>query len=162
MPEVFRRPVPTSDGTPRLEPERLIIAARLEAGVEPGRYLLVRWRDWPPPALLSVEAGETPEACQAAIEETLAYRLGVRCLERPLVGEALTPARMRLGSRGGEGLGWLRAAAVRIEGDPRPDALLEEVLLLPAGEALAALQSDVERAVFAEALRLLGDEPPST
>ncbi len=151
----------SSDGTPRREPERLIIAARLEAGGEPGRYLLVRWRDWPPPALLSIEAGEDPETCQAAIEQTLAYRLGVRCLERPLLGEGRTPARMRLGSRGGEGLGWLRAAAVRIEGEPRPDALLEEVLVLPAAEALAALESDVERRVFTQALSLLGDAPPS-
>jgi hypothetical protein len=151
-----------ADGTPRPEPERLIIAARLERAGEPGRYLLVRWRDWPPPALLSVDAPSTLEACQAAIEETLAYRLGVRCLERPLLSEVRSPGRMRRGNRGGEGLGWLRATAVRVEGDPQPDALLEEVLALPATEALAALESDVERRLFLEAARLLGDNLSSS
>ena len=152
-----------ADGTPRPEPERLIVVARLERPQEPGvapRYLLVRWRDWPPPALLSVEAPTTPEACAAAIEETLAYRLGVRSIERPLLAETRTPARMRRGLRGGEGVGWLRAAAVRVEGDPQPDALLEAVLALPLAEALSALESDVERQLFIEGARLLGDGTP--
>jgi hypothetical protein len=150
------------DATPRPDPERLVIAARLERPGEPPRYLLVRWRDWPPPALLSVEApaapnaGEAGLAARAAVEETLAYRLGVRCIETRFATERL-PARMRRGVRGGEGLGWLRAAAVRVDGDPHPDALLDEVLALPPAEALAALTSDVERRVFAEAARLLGD-----
>ncbi|MSP21422.1 MAG: hypothetical protein EXR66_00085 [Dehalococcoidia bacterium] len=149
----------TSDGTRRPEPERFIIAARLEAGGEPSKYLLVRWRDWPPPALLSVEAPAHSEAAAAAVEETIAYRLGVRCIAGALLGETRTPARMRQGARGGDGMGWLRAAAVRVEGEPVPDALLEEVLALTIDEALAALTSDVERQVFLEAAGLLGDTP---
>ena len=152
------------DGTPRPEPERLILVARLERPEQPDeapRYLLVRWRDWPPPALLSVEAPATPEACAAAIAETLAYRLGVRSLGPPLLAETRVPARMRRGLRGGEGLGWLRAAAVRVEGEPQPDALLESVLALSVEEALAALESDVERQLLVEGARLLGDEAHS-
>lgn len=147
------------DGTARPEPERFIIAARLEAAGERHKYLLVRWRDWPPPALLSVEVPPTPGVSAAVVEETIAYRLGVRCLEGALLGEARTPARMRQGNRGGEGMGWLRAAAVRVEGEPAPDALLEEVLALSFDDALSALTSDVERHVFLEAARLLGDAP---
>ena len=150
-----------TDGTPRPEPERLILVVRLELPQqldEAPRYLLVRWRDWPPPALLSVEARATPEACEAAIEETLGHRLGVRTLGRPLLAGTRTPARMRRGSRGGEGVGWLRAAAVRVESEPQPDALLEAVLALPLGEALAALESDVERELFRVGAQLLGDE----
>ena len=153
-----------TDGTARPEPERLILVARLEGWQldDSPRYLLVRWRDWPPPALLSVEAPATPEASAAAIEETLVYRLGVRSLERPQLSDTRTPARMRRGLRGGEGLGWLRAAAVRVEGDPQPDALLEAVLALPLEEALSALESDVERRLFVEGARLLGDEAPKS
>jgi hypothetical protein len=139
------------------DPERLLLVPRLERPGEPPRYLLVRWRDWPPPALLSLDPPADAGALQEAIGETLAHRIGVRVTGRSEVTAERQPVRMSDKSRGGAGVGWLRAAAVRVEGAPEPDALLEAVLELTLEEALASLTSDVERLLLERAAALLGD-----
>jgi hypothetical protein len=138
----------------RPDPERLLLVPRLETAGGP-RYLLVCWRDWPPPALLSLQPPAEPSALRAAVAETLEHRIGVRVVGEPAFSGDRRPARMQLPSRGGEGMGWLRAAAVRVEGEPTPDSLLESVLALPLEDALAAVTSDVERELFRRAAALL-------
>ncbi len=144
---------------PDADPERLLVVPRLDRPGEVPRYLLLQWRDWPPPALMSLTPPQDPSALQAAIADAVELRLGVHARGDALVALERRPARMGRGSRGGEGLGWLRVAAVSVEGTPRPDPLLEAVLELPLDAALAALTSDVERAAFTDAARLFGDEP---
>ncbi|MFN8639336.1 MAG: hypothetical protein U0360_07730 [Dehalococcoidia bacterium] len=132
---------------------------RLERPGESPRYLLLRWRDWPPPALLSLTPPRDAAALQAAIVDAVELRLGVHASGPAILAGERRPARMGRGSRGGDGLGWLRVAAVRAEGVPEPDPLLEAVLELTLDEAMAALTSDVERAAFTDAARLFGDTP---
>ncbi len=137
----------------------MLLVVRLERPAEPPRYLLVRWRDWPPPALLSLNPPADLVGLEQAIAETLTHRIGVQLSGTPLFGQTRHPVRMRRGSQGSEGMGWLRVAAVRAVGMPEPDVLLEAVLELDLDEALAALSSDVERAALVEAAGLLGDAP---
>lgn len=143
----------------RPDPQRMVLVARLERPGEAARYLLVRWRDWPQPALLSLDPPADPEALQQAIAETLGHRIGMQVAGPALISDERQPVRMRRTSRGGEGMGWLRVAAVRVEGTPEPDALLEGVLELSLPEALNTLASDIERQALAGAARLLGDDP---
>ncbi len=127
----------------RADPERMLLVARLDRPGEGPRYLLVQWRDWPPPALLSLNPPADPAALIQAIEETLGHRLGVQVVGTPLFSDTRHPARMRRGSLGGEGLGWLRVAGIRVSGALEPDPLLEAVLELTLDEAAAALTSDI-------------------
>ena len=137
-----------------VDPERVIVVPRLERAGEEPRYLLVRWPDWPPPALLSLAAPTDPSALEAAIADTLEHRIGVRVAGPIVFTPERQPARMSRKARGGEGLGWLRAVLVPVEGEPQPDPLLEAVLALSLDEALEALTSDVERLLLARAAEL--------
>lgn len=141
--------------TERPDPQRMLLVPRLERAGEDPRYLLVRWRDWPPPALLALDPPADADALQQAIVETLNHRIGVTPTGPALVSDERRPVRMRLTTRGGEGMGWLRVAAIRVEGTPEPDALLEGVSELSLEDALAALTSDVERLALSTAARLL-------
>ncbi|MEZ4502473.1 MAG: hypothetical protein R3C39_07600 [Dehalococcoidia bacterium] len=149
-------PDSTNDAAPG-DPERLTIVPRLERpGAEP-RYLLVRWPDWPPPAMLSVvhpAEGDT----RAAVDSTLQARMSVTCLEEPRVASERLPVRMRHPRTGREGPGWLRAAAVRVEGEPEADALLDAVVELSLEDALAQLETEVERRLLRAAAALF-DQP---
>ena len=132
------------------EPERLLIAARLETAEGP-RYLFARWPDWPHPALLSL-AAPPDDGFAEGVRSLLHARLGVRCDDAPRASPLRVPVRMsRLG---GVGVGWLRPVAVRVSGEPAPDALLEGVETLSLDEALAALPTEVERTVLREAAAL--------
>ena len=138
-------------------PERLLIAARLDAADGAHRYLLARWPDWPHPSLLSVAAPRALDSLEALVADTLRARFSVECVGSPLKSTTRHPARMDHPRFGGGGLGWVRAVAVRVTGDPAPDALFASVDALSLDEALEALPTDLERAVLREAAGLLGD-----
>jgi hypothetical protein len=55
---------------------------------------------------------------------------------------------------GGEGLGWLRAVAVTVSGEPQPDALLEGVEAFSLEQALEALPTEVERTLLRQGAKL--------
>lgn len=142
-----------------LDPERMLIVPRLVRPGEPPRYLLVQWRDWPPPALLSLDPPTDAEGLRVAIGETVSHRIGVEATGAPLFTAARQPVRMSKRMRGGDGLGWLRAAVVDVAGSPAPDPLLEAVLEFQLDDALAALTTDVERTLLIQAAALVGDTP---
>jgi hypothetical protein len=142
------------------EPERLLVVARHEHLGEAGGecYLLLRWPDWPPPALLSLAAPAAHDDLDRAVADALEARLGVSCLGTPIKGGERIPVRMRHPRLGEESVGWLRPVAVRVTGEPRADALLEGYAALSLAEALDALPTEVERRVLREGARLLGDQ----
>lgn len=144
-------------GGPYSDPERLLVAPLLERPGEEPRYLLLRWPDWPPPALLSVESRSSIDSPASAVVEAVAARMGVSCTEPPRFSDLRMPVRMRQPQRGREEVGWLRAVAVRVEGNPAADALIEAVVALPLDQALASLTTDVERTVLEAAARLLDE-----
>lgn len=150
---------PGSIGGGTLErPERYLLVVRQvaspgePAGAPDGaaaRYLFARWPDWPYPALLSLSAPSPEEGLEAAVRAVLRAHMGVVVASPPRPASVSVPARIRHPRTGVEGLGWLRAIAVDVAGEPTPDALLEDVVVLTASEAVDALPTDVERIVFA-------------
>ncbi len=175
-------PAPSTASTPGAEPaarpERLLVVARQADGGADGeavaaRYCVARWPDWPHPAMLSLAAAATAigggdgrqlERLEGALNDLLGARMALACSSPPRLAAERTPARMAHPRFGGEGLGWLRAAAVTVRplpaaGDapatPRPDALLEAVERLSLEQALEALPTDVERRVFRAGVALL-------
>ncbi len=139
--------------------ERLLIAARLEQPEDDPRYLLARWPDWPHPSLLSVSAPRAVDTLEALVADTLRARFSVECVGTPVATSTRHPARMSHPRFGGDGLGWVRAVAVRVEGEPSSDPLLAGIDALPLEDALTALPTDLERALLREAAALLGDHP---
>lgn len=140
------------------ELERLLIVARLasEAGdEEEPRYLFVRWPDWPHPALLSIDPPGSTDTLDDAVGTLLQARLAVTVQGAVRVASERVPVRMPLRRYGTAGTGWLRGAAVEVAGEPQADALLEGFEALTLEEALAALPTDVERAVLRGASALL-------
>ncbi|MBX7111162.1 MAG: hypothetical protein K1X87_04860 [Dehalococcoidia bacterium] len=138
--------------------ERLLIVARLASeggGDEEPRYLFVRWPDWPHPALLSIEPPAATDTLEDAVGSLLRARLDVGVRGTVRVSSERVPVRMPLRRYGTSGTGWLRAALVDVAGEPEPDALLEGFEALTLAEALAALPTDVERAVLRGAAELL-------
>ena len=135
------------------DPERLTIVPRLERPGEEARYLLVRWPDWPPPAMLSIVAVAGDDTV-AAVESALRARMNVSCIEAPRIAAERFAVRMRHPRTGGEGPGWLRAAGVRVAGVPEPDALLDAVVELTFDDALGQLETDVERLLLRSAAAL--------
>lgn len=136
-------------------PERLLVAARLAGGAGEGaggRYVFVRWEDWPHPAMLSLAPPGGGEQLSEAVARLMA-RLNLRSAE-PRTASERVPVRMAHPRFGGEGLGWLRPLAVIVEGEPQPDALLAGVETLPYEQALEALPTDVERTVLRAAAAL--------
>ncbi len=164
-------PAPSTASTPAAEPaarpERLLVVAREADGeADTARYCFARWPDWPHPAMLSLAASgdEQLEALEGALNDLLGARMGLVCSSRPRLAAERTPARMAHHRFGGEGLGWLRAAAVSVRplpeageaaAAPRADALLEAVQRLSLEQALEALPTDVERRVFRSGVALL-------
>lgn len=139
----------------RPAPERLLIVSRQAGrdGEEP-RYLLVRWPDWPHPALLSIAPPEANDTLEDAVASLLGARLHVAAHGPVRLGSKRLPVRMPQPRYGAMTTGWLRPAAVEVTGDPEADALLDGYEALTLEEALAALTTDVERAVFREGAAL--------
>lgn len=177
-------PSPTPPTSLAARPERLLVVAREADGEADGdaageagaaRYFFARWPDWPYPAMLSLaatasttETGNRDEqridALRGALNDLLGARMGLACTSPPRLAAERTPARMAHPRFGGEGLGWLRAAAVVARPLPaagatpaaaRADALLEAVERLSLEQALEGLATDVERRVFRAGVALL-------
>lgn len=123
-------------------------------GAEP-RYLLVRWLDWPHPALLSMAPPARHDTLEDAVASLLDARLKVSTRGAVHLGATRVPVRMPQPRFGLVSTGWLRPAAVEVSGEPETDALLEGFEALTLEEALAALTTDVERTVFREGAALL-------
>jgi hypothetical protein len=135
-------------------PERLLLVIRHTSD---RRYLLVRWPDWPHPAMLPTPPPHPDEGFAAGIASLVRARLGVTPVSEPALSAERVPARMLHPYAGGETQGWLRAVALDVEGDAVPDALLAGCDRLSLEEAERALSTDVERAVFRIGAALLGD-----
>ena len=138
--------------------ERLLVAPRLEVAGG-ARYLLVRWADWPHPALLSLAPPHPGDSLEEAVATLLHARLGLRCEGAPRAAGVRVPVRLAHPRFGGHGLGWLRPVAVRVGGEPQPDALLEGVDALTLEQALQALPTEVERTILREAAKLFAGGP---
>jgi hypothetical protein len=136
------------------DPERLIVVPRIEGDDGTPRYLFMRWSDWPPPAMLSVARPSEEAALGEAVASALQARMSVECVGEPCVSATRLPVRMPHPRMGGDGPGWLRAVAVRVRGEPRPDALIDEVVALPLEEALEQLTTEVERQLVREGAAL--------
>jgi len=145
-PTVYRAPL-----DPYGEPERLMILPRR---VEDGALLLVRREAGHAPGLLSTEPPHADEGLTEAVTRILRSRLDVQVVGALRVSESRRPARMGQPRRGADGTGWLRAIAVDVSGEPHADPLLAGVEALSPGAADAALATDLERWVLADALAL--------
>lgn len=147
---------PPADG-----PERLLIAPVVRAP-EGVRYLLLRWPDWPHPALLPAPAPGPHQTLSDAVATAVRARLGIDCEGDPVASEVRVPARLPHPRTGGHGPGFLRPVLATVSGDPVPDALLAGVETFSIDEALLALPTEIERTVLREAARLLdGEIPPA-
>ncbi len=116
-------------------PERLLVVPRLDCP-DGASYLLVRWMDWPYPALLSLTSPRCSDSLADAVTALLHARLGLRCDGKPQMAALRMPVRLMHPRFGGYGLGWLRPVAVSVGGEPQPDALLEGVEALTLEQAL--------------------------
>jgi hypothetical protein len=143
---------------PDLRPseERFLIVARTAGHqAEEPRYLLVRWADWPQPALLSIAPPAANDSLEAAVATLLDARLRVSVHGAVRLGGDRVPVRMAQPRFGlGGTTGWLRPAAVEVSGEPETDALLGGYDTLTLTEALAALSTEVERTVLREGAAL--------
>ncbi|MSQ41741.1 MAG: hypothetical protein EXR65_01700 [Dehalococcoidia bacterium] len=146
---------PAATAPSAAEPERLLIAVRLEAaGGHDARYLLLRWPDWPHPTLLSCAAPPAGEPLALAVRALLDARLRLRLDGEPRAAARRLPVRMARPREGAQGVGWLRPVAARAVGEPEPDGLLAGVEALPLEQALAALPTALERQALREAAAL--------
>ncbi len=152
-----RAPETVSAAVDHERAERLLVAARLE-DAQGARYLLVRWPDWPYPALLSLAKPRHHDSLEEAVATLLLARLRLRCQGPPRTSPVRVPVRLAHPRFGGQGLGWVRPVAVSVVGEPEPDALLEGVQALPLQQALEALPTEVERTVLREAAKLFPGE----
>lgn len=150
---------PPDTPKPPSGPERLLIAPIIRTA-EGDRCLLLRWPDWPHPALLPAATPGPHETLNDAVATAVRARLGMDCEGGPVASEVRIPARLADPRTGGQGPGFLRPVVAVVRGDPVPDALLEGVETLPIDEALRVLPTEIERAVLREALRLLDDQIP--
>lgn len=135
-------------------PERLVLVVRR---LEDARYLFARWPDWPHPAMLSTVPPSSTEGLAQGIASLVAARMGVRVTGEPRPATERRPARLHHPYAGSDGLGWLRPVAVDVFGEPRADALLDDVISLTRAEALAQLPTDLERVLFRAGSALLDD-----
>jgi hypothetical protein len=136
--------------------ERFLVVARTSGHEgDEARYLLVRWADWPQPALLSVAPPAANDSLDDAIATLLDARLRVSVDGPVRLGRERVPVRMPQPRFGlGGTTGWLRPAAVEVSGEPETDALLGGYDALTLAEALAALSTEVERSVLREGAAL--------
>ena len=145
-------------GSPREPPERMVLVPLAPApggdggGAAERRCLLVRLRGSGRASLLELARPAPGETLAGVVAELLEARLGVRAAGEPRLAPGRVAARLRREGRGTWEQGWRRAVVVAVEGEPAPDALVEEVLALPLEEAGAALSTDAERSLLALAL----------
>jgi hypothetical protein len=150
------------DATPAA-PERLLIVpvrvAEPTAGAGAGapHYLLVRWADWPQPAMLSLAPPAAHDTLDAAVADLLLARLQLTSTCPARVSEHRIPVRMGAARFGFTGTGWLRAVLAPVTGEPEPDALLAGADVLTLEDALAALSTEVERMLLRDAAHLAAD-----
>ncbi len=137
--------------------ERLLVVPVLPpaAGSTEPRYVLVRWPDWPHAAMLPLALAGADDALDDAVATLLRSRLQLDAAGPATLAAERVPVRLAQPRIGVHGPGWLRGVRAPASGDPQPDALLDGYVALPLAEALAALSTDVERAV----LRSVGQLP---
>ena len=131
-------------------PERLLLVPLLASTPGEGeRCLLVRLVGAEQPSLLPMGRPGVDETLADAVASVLHARLGLRPSAEPRIADRRVPSRLPQPRRGTSGAGWLRAVVVRVEGEPLPGPLVEEVLALPLKEAARALSTDAERLLLA-------------
>ncbi len=150
-PEAGRRGGVTPTLTPMPVPERLLLVPMLTSADGEPRVVLVRWADWPYPALLSLAPPGPSDRLEDAVADLLSARLQLEVTAPPRLTEQRVPVRMGAPRFGFSGTGWLRAVVVPVRGEPQPDALLAGVDVLTLDEALAALTTEVERMLLRSA-----------
>lgn len=143
-----RPAVVTPTLTPMPTPERLLIAPVLTGPDGEPRFVLVRWADWPTPALLSLAPPGPSDSLEDAVRDLLSARLQLTLTGTPRMAEVRVPVRMGSPRFGFTGTGWLRAVVAPVAGEPVPDALLAGADVLTLDEALAALSTEVERTLL--------------
>ena len=135
------------------DPERLLLVPVLEVAGE-ARYVLVRWPDWPHPALLSFAPPVANDTLEAAAADLARARLGLTASGPARLAELRVPVRMGSPRLGLETTGWIRGVLQPVEGEPAPDVLLDGCVVLSLSEAEAALTTEVERMVLRAAAAL--------
>lgn len=135
------------------EAERLLVVPVLPpaAGAAEPRYVLVRWPDFPHAALLPLTLAGADDVLDDAVAMVLRSRLHLAAAGPATLAAERVPVRLTQPRIGVHGPGWLRGVLAPAAGEPQPDALLDACLALPLAEALAALSTDVERAVLRSA-----------
>jgi hypothetical protein len=140
-------------------PERLLVVPVMDEGTEP-HYLLVRWPDWPHPALLSIATPGLNDSIDEGVRDLLDSRLHVETAGPAQITTRRVPVRMPAPRMGlSAGTGWLRAVLVPVRGEPQPDSLLDGCELLALDAALAALPTEVERMLLRDAAAAGGITP---
>jgi hypothetical protein len=141
-------------------PERLLVVPVLVQGGEP-HYVLVRWPDWPHPAMLSLAAPASSVGIEEAVSDLLDSRLHLATSGPVTRSETRVPVRMPAPRVGlSAATGWLRAVIVPVQGEPQPDALLDGCVVLTLEAAIASLPTEVERILLRDAARAAGFAPP--
>ncbi|MCY4640836.1 MAG: hypothetical protein OXC94_10930 [Chloroflexi bacterium] len=142
-------------GSEREPPERMVLVPLASMsgaegeGAADRRCLLVRLRGSKRISLLDLPRPAPGETLSGVVAGLLNARLGVRPAGEPWLAPGRVASRLPREGRGTWEQGWRRAVVVAIEGEPSPDALVEDVLALPIEEALASLSTDAERSLLA-------------
>jgi hypothetical protein len=151
------QPVEAREPADPVDPERVLIVARLDDRSEPaaGRFLLVRYAEDGPLRLLEAPAPGAFERLEDVVGDALRMRLGLEPAGEPLLGATRRPRRAARWREGGVGTGWERAAAVVVAGEPEPRLPLAGFEALPLAEAESALATSLERELLREGAELL-------
>ena len=135
------------------DPERLLLVPVLRVAGE-ARYVLVRWPDWPHPALLSFAPPVANDTLEASAADLTRARLGLIATGPARMAELRVPVRMGSPRLGLQTTGWLRGVLQPVEGEPTTDVLVDGCVVLSLAEADAALTTEVERMVLRAAAAL--------
>ena len=146
------RTAPDDDSaSERPPPERMVLVPIVSVpdagGEQAGARLcvLVRMRDSGRASLLELPRPAAGETLDGVVADVLRARLGVRPVGEPRLAPGRVAVRLPRERRGSWELGWMRAVAVDVEGEPVGDALVDEVVVLRCEEAVRALRTDTER-----------------
>ena len=135
------------------DPERLLLVPVIRTAGET-RYVLVRWPDWPHPALLSFAPPVGTDTLEAAAADLARARLGLVATAPARLTSERVPVRMGSPRLGLQTTGWLRGVLQPVEGEPTPDVLVDGCEVLSISEAEAVLTTEVERMVLRAAAAL--------
>lgn len=136
--------------------ERLAIVVRV---VEDGRYLVVRREGARALSLLATDQPFRGEGVPAAVSSIVRTHLGMTTRGEVRTADNRHPVHRLHPYTGGQATGYLRAVAVEAAGEPKSDALYAGAEALPLADAVAALPTDLDRALLLDGARLLGDAP---